>query len=153
MSYITDKLLAGETVVFETEINWSAYSQLLAPLVLSVILIFLDVRSLFLTIPLLLGIAGCIYIKIRSSEFIVTNKRVLMKIGVINTESVEIMLTKVETIQVEQSIIDKALKRGTIVIRGTGGTANIYHNIDHPLEFRTKVNEQIDLSNNKTNSI
>lgn len=114
------------------------------PILLSGFLIYLDVKSLFLTIPLLVGIGISIYIKIRTSEFIVTNKRVLMKIGVINTESVEIMLGKIETIQVEQSFVDKFVKRGTIIIRGTGGTTNQYHNIDNPLEFRAKVSEQID---------
>lgn len=149
MDYIIDKLLAGEKIVFCTEINWSAYSQLFLPFVGSIGLIFLDTNSLFITIPLLIGISISIYFKIKTSEFVVTNKRVLMKVGIINTESVEIMLQKIETIFVEQSFIDKLLKRGTIIIRGTGGTSNQYHNIDNPLEFRAKVSQEIDNLINK----
>lgn len=148
MSYIVDKLLPGEKIMFCTEINWTAYTNLLLPIVISIFLIYLDIYSLWITIPLLFGLALSIYIKIKTSEFVVTNKRVVMKMGLLNTESVEIMLSKIETILVEQSIFDRLVKRGTIIIRGTGGTANVYNNIDNPMDFRKRVIEQIDIINN-----
>ena len=57
-----------------------------------------------------------------SSEFAVTNKRVVIKVGFINRKTLEMVLTKVETIRVDQSILGRVLNYGTIVVTGTGGT-------------------------------
>ncbi|MGN6295653.1 MAG: PH domain-containing protein [Ginsengibacter sp.] len=62
------------------------------------------------------------YFKIKASESAVTNKRVLIKNGILRTQSFEIMLNKVEAIYVEQNIIDRIVNSGTIIIKGTGGS-------------------------------
>lgn len=84
------------------------------------------------------------YLKIKTFEFAVTNKRVLIKHGILRTQSFEIMLTKVEAIYVEQNIIDRLVNSGTIIIKGTGGSQNPLRNVDNPFQFRIAVNEQIE---------
>ncbi len=42
-----------------------------------------------------------------------------------------------------EGIIGKMANSGSIVIKGTGGTNNLFRNIDKPYEFRNAVNEQI----------
>ena len=86
---------------------------------------------------------GITYMKIKSSEFAVTDKRVLIKVGIFRTHSLETMLNKVEGIHVEQGIMGKIVNSGSIIVKGTGGTNNPFQNIDKPFEFRTAVNEQI----------
>ena len=81
--------------------------------------------------------------KIKSTEFAVTDKRVLIKVGIFRTHSLETMLNKVEGIHVEQGIMGKIVNSGSIIVKGTGGTNNPFQNIDKPFEFRTAVNEQI----------
>ena len=95
---------------------------------------------------LLFGIfsTGLTYLKIKTFEFAVTNKRVLIKHGILKTQSFEIMLNKVEAIYVEQNIIDRILNSGTIIIKGTGGSQNPLRNVDNPFQFRIAVNEQIE---------
>jgi uncharacterized membrane protein YdbT with pleckstrin-like domain len=97
----------------------------------------------FLLISIILG--GLRFINYQYSEFGITDKRVLIKVGLIRRQSLETLLTKIESIQVNQGILGRVLNYGTLIIRGTGGTAGKYNNISNPFEFRKKVQEQIDL--------
>ena len=46
----------------------------------------------------------------------------LIKVGIVNRRSLEMLLSKVETVRVEQSVVGRILGYGTIVVTGTGGT-------------------------------
>jgi uncharacterized membrane protein YdbT with pleckstrin-like domain len=72
-----------------------------------------------------------------------TNKRVLVKIGWLRRQSLETLLSKIETIGVEQDILGRALDYGTIVVTGTGGSKEPFRTIASPMEFRRAVQEQI----------
>jgi uncharacterized membrane protein YdbT with pleckstrin-like domain len=78
-----------------------------------------------------------------TSEFAVTNKRVLIKIGWLRPHSLETLLSKIETIRIEQGILGRALNYGTIIVSGTGGPKEPFRTIASPMEFRRKVQEQI----------
>lgn len=78
-----------------------------------------------------------------SSEFGVSNKRVLMKTGFIARHSLETLLSKVESISVHQGLLGRLLGYGLIVIGGTGGSKEVFFGIRDPLEFRRQVQEQI----------
>ena len=78
----------------------------------------------------------------RTSEFAVTNGRVLIKVGLLRRRSVEILLSKVEAIGVDQPLIGRMLDYGSLTIGGTGGTKELFHRIQAPLEFRKKLHEQ-----------
>ena len=77
-----------------------------------------------------------------TSEFAVTNKRVLVKVGFISRHTLELLLSKVETIGVDQSILGRILGYGTIVVIGTGGTREPFKAIADPLGFRHQVQGQ-----------
>src|SRR5437773_7607565 len=79
----------------------------------------------------------------RTSEFAVTNKRVLIKTGLIRCHSLETLLSKIESIGVTQGILGRILDFGTIVVSGTGGSKEPFHRIADPLQFQCKVQEQI----------
>jgi uncharacterized membrane protein YdbT with pleckstrin-like domain len=79
-----------------------------------------------------------------TSEFAVTNKRILFKIGFIRRNSLEIFLRKIEAINVRQGIIGRILGYGTITVTGTGGTHQPFHKISSPLKFRKRAHEQIE---------
>ena len=83
------------------------------------------------------------FIKYRTSEFGITNKRVIMKAGFIRRTSSELLLNKVESIQVKQGILGRLLNYGTISVIGTGGTKDPFRKIAKPLKFRTIAQEQI----------
>jgi uncharacterized membrane protein YdbT with pleckstrin-like domain len=85
-----------------------------------------------------LPLAGA-YLRYRCSEFAVTDKRVLIKTGIIQRHTLETLLSKVENISVEQSLMGRLLNYGTIQVTGTGSTKETFANIAAPLEFRKQV--------------
>jgi membrane protein YdbS with pleckstrin-like domain len=145
LSYIDGNLIAGERVVYRTRLHWLV----LLPPSLIVVIVLLplcwylaqgDKRDLA-WIPLVLAVLIVLpaIVKRQSSDFAVTNKRVMMKSGVFTTHSVELLLNKVEAIGVDQSFVGRLFGYGDIVVTGSGGTHEAFSNIQGPLEFRRAV--------------
>jgi len=142
-SYIKEHLLPGERVVYETRLHWV---MLAGPAVLSFfILLFAIARPVLILIWVFyaLTVGGWLYFKRKYSEFGITNKRVVIKTGVLRRRSLELLLTKIEGVTVNQGIGGRMLHYGTIVIGGVGGTKEPFHQIEDPFEFRKRVHEQI----------
>lgn len=118
-NYVENNLIKGESVAFETTYHW---------------IIFLHWRSL-LTLFIQPALARW------SDEFAITNHRIIVKTGLISRRTLEMNLNKVETVNVDQSIVGRMLGYGTIRIVGTGGTNEIFENIAQPIEFRKKFLE------------
>ena len=94
----------------------------------------------FLAIGVVLFLAA--WIRQWSSEFAVTNKRVIIKVGFISRRTIEINMSKVESVEINQDIFGRLLNYGTIIVIGTGGTKEPFALIDSPLAFRRAVQAQ-----------
>ncbi|RMD79538.1 MAG: PH domain-containing protein [Lentisphaerae bacterium] len=79
-----------------------------------------------------------------TSEYAVTNKRIITKVGIISRQTMELLLRKVESVQVSQGILGRLFGYGTLIISGTGGAKNLCRNIAQPLKFRQKIHEQLE---------
>ncbi|MGC1258658.1 MAG: PH domain-containing protein, partial [Candidatus Acidiferrales bacterium] len=79
-----------------------------------------------------------------ATEMAVTNHRVVIKRGLLSRKTIEMLLNKVESIEISETAVGRMLGYGTIVIIGTGGTSEPFHNMAHPLEFRSQVQQQIE---------
>lgn len=82
-------------------------------------------------------------LKRSATEMAVTNKRVIVKTGLATRRTVEILLSRIESIAVEEPALGRFLGYGTVIVRGTGGTPEVFERIAHPLEFRAQVQGQI----------
>lgn len=132
MSYIDQSLIPGETVLHRARVSWwSQFGLVLLGIVLLVVVIGL----FFLLFA---------WIKVRSTELAITNKRVIAKFGFIRRNTVEINLGKVEAVRVEQSFWGRMLNFGTVLITGTGGSIEPIPSIADPLVFRRKFMEATD---------
>jgi uncharacterized membrane protein YdbT with pleckstrin-like domain len=144
MSYIEKNLMNGESLLYRSKLHWVVF---LWPAIWFVAaLIFFGsaipaAGQLIILVAIVTGIAS--FINYTTSEFGITNKRIIVKIGFIRRTSLEVLLTKVEGIQVDQGILGRILGFGSITVSGTGGTKDPLHKIDAPLEFRRKAQEQI----------
>lgn len=122
-SYVQSNLVSGESVVYEAKLHW---------------ITFISPRAIFT-----LFIAPLI--DRLTSEFAITNKRIIIKIGLISRRTLEMNLGKVESVNVDQSILGRILGYGTIIVIGTGGTKELFSDISAPLEFRRQF-QQLSLS-------
>ena len=153
MSYIEQNLMPREQVLYRAKPH--PIILLIDPLIMIPAILIAPITDdegtadgigaaiLILLIAILLEIVA--YITYSTSEFGLTNKRIIGKEGFIRRHSIEILLTKVESISIHQSIIGRILNYGTVIITGTGGTKETFSWISNPLEFRKRVQEQIAL--------
>lgn len=149
MSYIDRHLLPGEVVTYRTRLHWKIF---VVPVLVCLILVALALWAVSadrkpLAIPpvviaLILLLAA--WIRRRSSEFAVTNKRVIIKLGVTTTRSMELLLPKIEGITVTQSLWGRMFGFGEIVVTGSGGTQEPFDGIQSPLDFRQAVQAATD---------
>ncbi|WP_018234186.1 PH domain-containing protein [Thioalkalivibrio thiocyanodenitrificans] len=84
------------------------------------------------------------YLLYRFEEFAVTNRRVMLKNGVIHRKTLELMIDRVETISVDQHLIAMILRFGTLHITGTGSQRGSFKHIPDPNGFRRDVIENAD---------
>lgn len=145
MSYIDAHLLPGEAVTYRTRLHWKVY---LGPfffgLLICLPLVVLALNSENRLLALLPGVAALLawvkpWLERHSSEFAVTNRRVIIKLGFFSTRSVELLLPKIEGIAVTQGLLGRMLGFGEIVVTGSGGTQERFDHIQAPLEFRQAV--------------
>ncbi|MDZ4343080.1 MAG: PH domain-containing protein [Candidatus Binatia bacterium] len=147
MDYTESNLMAGEKIVARARLHWIIF---IWPTVLAFIPVMMLTGSGAQGAPGLFIIAAiwgaAALANLQTSEFAVTNKRVLMKLGWIRRHSLELLLPKVESIQVHQGILGTSLDYyGTIIVSGTGGAKEPFHRIAAPLDFRKRVQEQIEV--------
>jgi uncharacterized membrane protein YdbT with pleckstrin-like domain len=151
MGFIKENLMPGENIKFQTKLHWIFLFWPCLWVVLGLMMSFdrelmpLGVAILIVSIAWLLT-RFPVYM---TSEFAVTDRRVLVKKGIISRSSLELLLKKVEMIQADQSIMGRILGYGTIIVGGTGGTKNTFRAISAPLGLRQNVQCQIDLIQEK----
>jgi uncharacterized membrane protein YdbT with pleckstrin-like domain len=81
--------------------------------------------------------------KRNATEMAVTNRRVLIKTGMLSRRTLDLMLARVESIGVEETALGRMLGYGSVIVRGTGGTPESFLMMARPQEFRRAVQEQI----------
>jgi uncharacterized membrane protein YdbT with pleckstrin-like domain len=140
MGFVERNLLPNEQVTYRARLHWIIY---LVPaiVVLAAIAIALGGQGIAAIVVAGFGLLLMLppWIKSSSSEFAITNKRVVIKVGLIRRHSLELLLQKVEGIGVDQGIIGRILGYGTITVSGVGGTKEAFQRISNPLEFRRQV--------------
>ena len=95
--------------------------------------LFLRLALLTLLVPL---------IKYYASQFVITNERIIIQHGFIARRSYEMLLEKVESIEVNQTLNDRLVwGSGTLIITGTGGTKVAFPNVGGAIKFQEHLNE------------
>jgi uncharacterized membrane protein YdbT with pleckstrin-like domain len=150
MSYVDNNLMSSENVVYTGKIHWFVFAPGAFVVLLAFVFLGMDketgvgpVLGLLFSI---FGFAALIKAAIykMTTELAVTSKRVIAKTGFISRNTVELNHQKVESFNVDQSIMGRILGFGTLVVNGTGGGKTPIANIVAPLVFRRQAMEIID---------
>jgi uncharacterized membrane protein YdbT with pleckstrin-like domain len=78
-----------------------------------------------------------------TAHLFITNKRVILKAGYMRKISKEMLLDKVQGIDIDQSIMGRMLNYGFLRIKGIGVNNITFKNTKDPYVFRRQVQEQI----------
>ena len=153
MRYVDQVLQPGETIRAVTSVSWVGYIPGLVLWIIALLLMFFiapwSQGSAALVLAGWVGVAAAFLVGAVlllkhwwhrwTTEVAVTDRRVISKTGFIKRRTVEMHMDKVESVDVDQTILGRLLDFGDITIRGTGETMETLHMIDRPLEFRNHV--------------
>src|ERR1700688_4333617 len=151
MKYVEQVLQPGETVTYATSLHWLVYLRAILLLTLAILCLIAaaavaePVAAFVLkVIAAVLGLLGLVsgldaVIRRSTTELAVTDRRVIYKTGIFQRHSMEMNLSKVETVGVNQSILGRLLGYGTVIVRGTGGSFEPVALLGDPLTFRSTI--------------
>ena len=149
--YIDEILQPGEKVLYSTNAHWIFYLPAIAAWILALVLLVLSratttegIILLCLSAAVVVALAA-LYWTVKAwfhrwtTETDVTNMRVVHKTGFIKRRTFEMSLDKVESVDVNQSILGRILNYGSVTVRGVGEGAETIDMIASPLEFRSHI--------------
>ncbi|WP_158743595.1 PH domain-containing protein [Acidisphaera sp. L21] len=152
MPYYTKVLRPTEQVIFIGRLHWLIYSRGLLVFIVGLLVLMVGIVSpvdiaghLALPILSILIFAMATLILVVSAiqrvttEVVVTNLRVIYKTGWLSRTTAEMNTSKIETVDVIQSLAGRVLGFGTVLIRGTGSTFEPLQRIAEPLELRNAI--------------
>ena len=146
-AYTATTLQADEKPLHQTTIHWMALSGSVIGAVLSLIVIvpiamfaaWKDFYWAWVLVVIPVGILVSASVTIRTSELVITDRRVLIKVGFIQRHTFEMFISKIESVAVFQSMLGRVFDYGTVTIRGTGGSSESFATIAAPLQFRDAI--------------
>jgi uncharacterized membrane protein YdbT with pleckstrin-like domain len=172
MSYIKDNLMPNEKLLFTARVHPAVFLPSIVSFILTIALfiygfskaaivsttgapppeineattivgMFLLCFSGFLFLYSVLLVLQALIIMF-ATEFGVTNRRVIAKTGFIRRHTLEMLLSKIESVAVRQNILGRLLNFGTVTVTGTGGTKESFRAIVEPIAVRKKINQIIE---------
>ena len=149
--YIDDILQPGEKVLYSTNAHWIFYLPSIAAWLVALALLIVAHLFVVGTATLAcLALASIValfalykmftaWFHRWTTETDVTNLRVVHKTGFIKRRTFEMSLDKVESVDVNQSILGRLLNYGNVTILGVGEGKETITTIASPLEFRNFI--------------
>lgn len=139
MSYVKKSLSQDETIKHFFKFHWVVNINIFLFHLLMLIITSVFWQSLSL-LSILIFIPSIFYhLSIKSIEQAVTSRRVIYKKGIIARKTEEQILKKVETIEVNQSVLGRLLGYGDVKVTGTGNSSLVFKGIDNPIDVKTKI--------------
>lgn len=147
MSYIDNNLLTDEKIIYRTKKHLIIF---LMPVILTCVtyLFFINSNPFVVNVTFLPGIAALVswlntLLIYYTSEFAVTNLRIMMKEGFFFRHSNETRLTTVAKVSITQSLLGQILNYGAVFINTFGGDADSFTELASPVRFQKEVQEQL----------
>lgn len=149
--YIDEILQPGERVLYSTNAHWIFYFPAIVAWIVALALFVLSRQTIVEGLVLLclvgsgLVALAALYWTVKgwfhrfTTETDVTNLRVVHKTGFIKRRTFEMALDKVESVDVNQSILGRILNYGDVTIRGVGEGIEKITTISSPLAFRSSI--------------
>lgn len=150
MGYVERHLLPNERVMYKTRLHWVLF---IKPVLLMLVGAVLALVLWRVADPPWLWIVGAglfagglawwlvHYVEVMTSEFAVTSSRLILKVGLISRYTTELLLTKVESIGVQQGLTGRFLNFGDLIVTGTGGAREVFRRVRDPIGFRNHVQQ------------
>ena len=152
MSYIEESLSKDEKIHEIFNLHWFAKIPMVSWIIVAILALGLTLVGgsdtglgglglIVCGITLILALWE--WLKLRSLEQGVTNKRVIRKTGIISRKTDEMKITSIETVEINQGIIGRIFGFGNVKITGRGISDVVFVKIDEPLKVKKSI-ESVD---------
>jgi uncharacterized membrane protein YdbT with pleckstrin-like domain len=149
MSYAQSVLQPGERIVLMARLHWIEYWPAILSLVLGTVVLLWEWKAGMSEIIILgTAIAFALLCAVTflhawfirwTTEFAITDRRVIAKRGFITRQTAEMNMDKVESVEVDQSVLGRLLDYGTVTVLGTGQGLEPIRCVASPIAFRNAI--------------
>jgi uncharacterized membrane protein YdbT with pleckstrin-like domain len=151
MAYYTRVLQPDERVLAIGQLHWTIYTRALLVVVLALAILVgslwvqdTQTQTYVQLVAAGIGIIGLIMataiaVRRHTTEIVVTDRRVIFKRGFLSRYTIEMNVSKIETVDVQQGLLARMLDYGTVIIRGTGSGFEPLRRVGSPLRIRNAI--------------
>ena len=149
-----NNLANNERILYRAKLHWWIYLKSILLVIVGIIIGLLakdtkaaDAGYTILGVLFVIGVVGFInaYIRSNASEFVVTNRRIMLKTGTIKRKLTELQLNRAEGLRIDQTVMGRVFNYGSIIIT-SGGVTETFSPVDKPYEFKKEINNAIEVS-------
>lgn len=131
-------------IVYMARLHWILF---LWPVALACFAIFIGAQiaqlkevAIFLVLFALVWIIMT-WVTFHFSSLTIKKKQVILRTGMLVRQTIDIPLSKIESIDIRQSVLGSILRYGSLVITGTGGTRHMINFLEKPLTCRRHIEQ------------
>ena len=151
--YLEQVLAADEQILETAQLHWVNYLKqwffaFFGAVFFTVFLMLPDSQPVLNLAIVSFGVSVYFWLKNRTTEMVITNRRVVLKRGIISVHTSEIRNVKVETVRLHQGILGRLLGYGDLVFTGTGESHTIFSVVASPAKTKAKFEAIIDSNKN-----
>jgi uncharacterized membrane protein YdbT with pleckstrin-like domain len=153
MKYVNRVLQPGETVLHEAHLHWLIFVRAIGLMIVALVFLIAEqawggnepiVATTLVVIACFFALIAAesalrAWIRRTTTEFAITDRRVIYKTGLFSRHTLEMNRSKVESVDVDQPFLGRVFGYGTITLRGTGATHEPIYHIADPLTFRSYI--------------
>lgn len=133
------KVPSEEGVTYAAQLHWVIFGPPIVIFVGGIVaIVFNPLAAIGLLLVSIVAVVGA-YWKLATTRIMVTPRRVIYRTGYIARRTVEMNKDKIESIDVNQSVLGRLFDFGSVAVKGTGGGIEAINNVAAPFELRHRV--------------
>jgi|TARA_R110002126_G_scaffold110918_1_gene248332 uncharacterized membrane protein YdbT with pleckstrin-like domain len=136
--------MSKQRVIYQARLHWILF---VWPVVLLLTGLWLSFASVsfrevgVLAIFIAIAWGGLMWLTYQFSSLTIKEKQVILRSGILVRQTIDIPLSKIESIDIRQSILGSLFRYGSLLITGTGGTRQWMGYVAKPLTCRRHIEQ------------
>jgi uncharacterized membrane protein YdbT with pleckstrin-like domain len=136
--------MSNQRVVYQARLHWILFVWpfLLLLIGLWLSFSFVSFREVgLMTVVIAIAWGFLMWLTYQFSSLTIKERQVILRSGILVRQTIDIPLSKIESIDIRQSIIGSLFQYGSLLITGTGGTRQWMGYIAKPLTCRRHIEQ------------
>lgn len=139
--YVEELLMDGEEIIVNCDVHWGIYWKSISIVILALlVMIFIFQIGVILLVAGIIGMVHS-FIMQKMLLLVLTNKRVLMRYGILQVDVVSMRFKNIESIELERMLPGFLLGYSNVVVMGIGQRFVVIPYLSNGVTFRRAFNE------------